>query len=79
MEFNLSIEELEKRTHKDYLIKKQMLKEDAPEYEALDNGDKEALKHLVRAAQYANIIYMKQDNELNLPFLNASLNYPRYQ
>lgn len=70
MEFNLSIEELEKRTHKDYLIKKQMLKEDAPEYEALDNGDKEALKHLVRAAQYANIIYMKQDNELNLPFLN---------
>lgn len=70
MEFNLSIEELEKRTHKDYLIRKQMLKEDAPEYIALSDGDKEALKHLVRAAQYANIIYMKQDNELNLPFLN---------
>ena len=70
MEFNLSIEELEKRTHKDYLIRKQMLKEDAPEYIALSDGDKEALKHLVRAAQYANIVYMKQDNELNLPFLN---------
>ena len=70
MEFNLSIEELEKRTHKDYLIRKQMLKEDAPEYEELANGDKEALKHLVKAAQYANIIYMKQDNELNLPFLD---------
>ena len=28
MEFNLTIEELEKRTHKDYLIRKQMLKED---------------------------------------------------
>ena len=69
MEFNLSIEELEKRTHKDYLIKKEMLKEDAPEYNSLADGDKEALKHLVRAAQYANIIYMKQDNELNLPFL----------
>ena len=70
MEINLSIEELEKRTHKDYLIRKQMLKEDAPEYNSLSDGDKEALKHLVRAAQYANIIYMKQDNELNLPFLN---------
>lgn len=70
MEFNLSIEELEKRTHKDYLIRKQMLKEDAPEYETLADGDKEALKHLVKAAQYANIIYMKQDNELNLPFLD---------
>ena len=69
MEFNLSIEELEKRTHKDYLIKKEMLKEDAPEYNSLADGDKEALKHLVKAAQYANIIYMKQDNELNLPFL----------
>lgn len=69
MEFNLSIEELEKRTHKDYLIKKEMLKEDAPEYNELADGDKEALKHLVRAAQYANTIYMKQDNELNLPFL----------
>ncbi len=70
MEFNLSIEELEKRTHKDYLIKKEMLKEDAPEYNSLTDGDKEALKHLVKAAQYANIIYMKQDNELNLPFLD---------
>ena len=69
MEFNLSIEELEKRTHKDYLIKKEMLKEDAPEYNELADGDKEALKHLVSAAQYANTIYMKQDNELNLPFL----------
>ena len=47
-----------------------MLKEDAPEYEALADGDKEALKHLVKAAQYANVIYIKQDNELNLPFLN---------
>lgn len=68
-EFNLTIEELEKRTHKDYLIKKEMLKEDAKEYQNLDDGDKEALKHLVKAANYANIVYMKQDNELNLPFL----------
>ena len=67
-EFNLSLEELEKRTHKDYLIKKTMLNTDAEEYKTLADGDKEALKHLVKAANYANIIYMKQDNELNLPF-----------
>ena len=43
-EFNLSIEELEKRTNKDYLITKKFLKADAPEYLALAEGDKEALK-----------------------------------
>lgn len=67
-EFNLSIEELEKRTHKDYLIKKPMLAKDAEEYNNLLDGDKQALKHLAKAANYANIIYMKQDNALNLPF-----------
>lgn len=69
MEFNLSIEELEKRTNKDYLIRKPMLKEDAGEYLNLAEGDKEALKHLAKAAQYANSVYMKQDNERNMPFL----------
>ena len=69
-EFNLSIEELEKRTHKDYLVKRTMLDNGAKEYEELADGDKKALKHLVKAANYANVIYMKQDNELNLPFLN---------
>ena len=69
-EFNLSVDELEKRTHKDYLIRKPLLKEDAEEYQSLAEGDKEALKHLCKAANYANTIYMKQDNELNLPFLD---------
>ena len=69
-EFNLSIEELEKRTHKDYLVKKTMLDTNAEEYNNLADGDKKALKHLVKAANYANIIYMKQDNELNIPFKN---------
>ena len=68
-EFNLSLEELEKRTDKEYLIRKPMLAKEAEEYEKLENGDKEALKHLVKAANYANFIYMKQDNELNIPFL----------
>ena len=69
-EFNLSLEELEKRTHKDYLIRKPMLKENAEEYNKLAQGDKDALKHLCMAANYANIIYLKQDNEQNLPFLD---------
>ena len=69
-EFNLSLEELEKRTNKEYLIRKPMLAKDADEYVKLDEGDKKALKHLVKAANIANMVFMKQDNELNIPFLN---------
>ena len=69
-ELNLTLEELEKRTHKDFLIRKPMLEKDAKEYNNLLDGDKEALKHLVRAANYANLVYMKQDNVLNIPFKN---------
>ena len=43
-ELNLSMEELEKRTNKDYLMTKKMLKSDAPEYLNLQDGDKKALK-----------------------------------
>lgn len=68
-EFNLSLEELEKRTNKDYLIRKPLLKEDSIEYAQLAEGDKKALIHLAKAANYANTVYMKQDNEMNLPFL----------
>ena len=68
-EFNLTLEELEKRTDKDYLIRKPLLKQDAPEYTQLKEGDKTALIHLAKAANFANTIYMKQDNEMNLPFL----------
>ena len=67
-ELNLTLEELEKRTHKDYLIRKPMLDKEAKEFEALQEGDKETLKHLVKAANQVNTVYMKQDNELNLPF-----------
>ncbi len=68
-ELNLSLEELEKRTNSDVLIKKELLKINSPEYENLSDGDKKALKHLCKAANYANTIYMKQDNENNLAFL----------
>ena len=67
-ELNLSHEELEKRTHKDYLTTKKMLAVDAPEYENLADGDKEALKHLVKAAAVIDKIEMQIDNHHNLEF-----------
>ena len=67
-ELNLSHEELEKRTHKDYLTTKKMLAVDAPEYLALADGDKEALKHLVKAAIVLDKVNMQLDNPNNLPF-----------
>lgn len=65
-EFNLSMAELEKRTHKDYLITKKFLKADAPEYLALQDGDKKALKHLCKAADILEKINMQIDNKHNL-------------
>ena len=67
-EFNLSIEELEKRTHNDYLMTKKMLKCDAPEYLELADADKEALKHLVKAAYILEKINMQIDCHHNLDF-----------
>ena len=67
-ELNLSVEELEKRTDKDYLITKKMLKCDAPEYLSLEEGDKQALKHLVKAAYILEKINMQIDCHHNLEF-----------
>lgn len=67
-ELNLSHDELVKRTSKDCLIPKEMLKEDAKEYEALADGDKKALVHLVKAAKAIDEVFMKQDNPKNLAF-----------
>lgn len=67
-ELNLSMEELEKRTHKDYLITKKFLKPDAPEYLELADGDKQALKHLVKAANHIGKINMQLDCHDNIEF-----------
>ena len=66
---NLSMEELEKRTHKDYLITKKFLKPDSPEYLELADGDKQALAHLVKAANIIGHINMQLDCQDNLEFL----------
>lgn len=67
-ELNLTMEELEKRTHKDYLMTKKMLKADAPEYLELAEGDKTALTHLVKAAYILEKINMQIDCHHNLEF-----------
>ena len=67
-ELGLSHEELEKRTHKDYLTTKKMLSEDAEEYISLANEDKEALKHLVKAAKILDKVEMQLDDHRNLEF-----------
>lgn len=64
----LTTEELEKRTHKDYLTTKKMLAVDAPEYQALADGDKEALKHLTKAAARLDKVEMILDDHNNLAF-----------
>lgn len=65
-ELNLSMDELKKRTHKDYLVTKKFLKANAPEYLALDEGDKKALMHLCKAAQILEKINMQLDCKHNL-------------
>lgn len=67
-EIGLSQEELKKRTHKDYLTTKKMLKVNADEYLQLKDDDKKALQYLVRAAYALDEVYLKQDNEKNIPF-----------
>ena len=69
-EFNLSMEELEKRTNKEYLATKKFLTPDSPEYIALKDGDKQALKHLVKAATVIEKINMQLDCKHNLDFNN---------
>ena len=67
-EFNLSMEELKKRTHKDYLNTKKFLTPESPEYTNLAEGDKQALKHLVKAADILEKINMQIDCHHNLAF-----------
>lgn len=67
-ELGLSSEELLKRTNKDYLTTKKYLDVESREYQNLEEGDKKALKHLVRAGNALNSVYMELDNPHNLPF-----------
>lgn len=68
MKIGLSHDELVKRTTDEFFSKKTMLKADAPEYKALADGDKEALKLLTQAAFILDDVFLKMDDERNIPF-----------
>ena len=66
--FGLTMEELEKRTNPKFLGTISLLKNDSIEYANLEEGDKEALKHLVKAATYLEVIEYQIDDQYNIPF-----------
>ena len=67
-ECGLSMEELKKRTDPKYLGTIKLLESDSPEYAALDQKDKEALKYIVKAATYLENIEFQIDDSYNIPF-----------
>ena len=67
-EFGLSLDELKKRTDPKYLGVKKLLTADSPEYNNLDEKDKKALYHLVKAATYLENIEYRIDDHHNIPF-----------
>ena len=67
-EFGLDMSELEKRTSKEFLNTKVLLKADSPEYLSLAPGDKQALKYLVKAGAILENIHYQIDDHHNLPF-----------
>lgn len=68
-EYNLTLEELNKRTSSEYLITKKFLNVDSLEYKKLKDGDKKALAYLVKASIIFDKIYMQLDNVHNLEVL----------
>ena len=67
-ELALSHDELAKRTSKDCLAEVTLLGPSSPEYLSLAEGDKKALKHLVRASEIIGHIEKQLDDENNIPF-----------
>jgi len=67
-EINLSEEELDKRTSSEYLNTVKLLDENSPQYLNLAQGDKDALRHLVKAAMAIQSIQFELDNRDNLAF-----------
>ena len=65
---NLSSKELEKRASIKYLPVIKLLKPSSKEFARLNQGDKQALKHLIKAARYLEKAYLIQDNAKNLEF-----------
>ena len=69
-EIGMSTGELVDRTLPFHLTEIKLLSEDAPQYQKLEKGDKQALVHLVKAANIIDNIEMQLDDENNIPFNN---------
>ena len=67
-EYGLSLEELKRRTDPKYLGTKTLLKKEAKEYLELADGDKLALKYLVKAGAILENIEYRIDDHYNIPF-----------
>ncbi len=65
-EINLSSEELKQRCEN--LSDYRMLGVDCTQYDNLSDGDKKALKHLVKAGKILDEVYLRQDSIHNIPF-----------
>ncbi len=76
-EINLSNEELKSRVNT--LGTYKMLDTKSLAYRSLADNDQKALKHLVKAASILDWVYLRQDNEHNIPFyyhlLTETANY----
>lgn len=67
-ELGLSKEELNLRSDSNKIYTIQLLSPLSKEYQNLKEGDKKALKHLVKAADYIGDIELQLDDENNIPF-----------
>ena len=67
-EYNFSLEELKDRLNPQKYTKWELLSPESDTYKNLETGDKKALEHLVRAAEYLDDVYKKLDNAHNLEF-----------
>ena len=69
-EFNYSLKDLQEMTSPDKYTPFTMLKENAEVYNNLADSDKEALEHLVKAAEVFNDVQKRLDNVHNKDFEN---------
>lgn len=67
-DIGLNRDELIKRTMPNGLLTITLLKNDSPEYTNLADGDKQALKHLIKAADAIAEVELQLDDENNIPF-----------
>lgn len=67
-ELNYSTKELKRRLEPKAFTEFRMLDVNAPQYQQLQDGDKEALKHLVKASKIMDSVYLRLDNVHNIPF-----------